>query len=86
ADIIFVIKTKPHARFARENNNLVCTVIITLEQALTGFSIPIDTLDGRRVMASEPGGIASSSHETVIRGEGMPSQRDQRMRGNLTVR
>eukprot|EP00903_Cladosiphon_okamuranus_P006991 g6802.t1 len=85
ADIVFVIKTKPHDRFTREDHDLVCTVIITLEQALTGFEIPIDTLDGRKVIAREPG-ISSSSHETTIRGEGMPSQKDQRVRGNLTVR
>ncbi|CBN75376.1 Heat shock protein 40 [Ectocarpus siliculosus] len=85
ADIVFVIKTKPHPRFTREDHDLICTVIITLEQALTGFTIPIDTLDGRKVMVTEPG-LSTSSQETVVRGEGMPSQKDQRVRGNLTVR
>ncbi|CAM9657979.1 unnamed protein product [Pylaiella littoralis] len=36
ADVVFVIKTKPHPRFERDENNLICTVIITLAQALTG--------------------------------------------------
>lgn len=36
ADIVFVIKAKPHARFTREDQNLIYTVTITLEQALTG--------------------------------------------------
>ncbi len=45
ADIVFVIKTKPHARFKREDQNLVCTVIITLEQALTGTARFFQGLD-----------------------------------------
>lgn len=86
ADIVFVIKTKPHPRFERDGNNLVYTAEITLEQALAGFEIIVETLDGRQLKCREPGGIASSSYETVVRGEGMPSQRDRSQKGNLTVR
>lgn len=47
-DIVFVIRTKPHARFERRGQNLICTVMITLEQALTGIHllIVIHTLAG----------------------------------------
>jgi DnaJ-class molecular chaperone len=47
ADIIFILQTKPHARFERDGDDLIHTANITLEEALTGVNLQIQTLDGR---------------------------------------
>lgn len=47
ADIVFVVRDKPHPRFTRESNNLVFVAKVLLGKALTGCSVDLPTLDGR---------------------------------------
>jgi len=49
ADLIFIIKDKPHAYFRRENSNLIYTAKINLGQALIGTTVHIEHLDGRKL-------------------------------------
>ena len=49
ADIVFIVKDKPHARFRREGINLVHTANVPLGKALTGTTVEIFTLDERTV-------------------------------------
>ena len=47
ADIIFVIKDKPHELFERDSdNNLLYTCKLSLKEALTGSTVQIPTLEG----------------------------------------
>jgi DnaJ family protein B protein 4 len=71
ADVVFVIKEKPHALFRREKDDLVCTLRVPLVDALCDGRRALTTLDGRelRVPAS---GAASAPAEWVVAGEGMP--------------
>ena len=71
ADVVFVIKEKPHAVFRREKDDLVCTLRVPLVDALCDGRRALTTLDGRelRVPAS---GAASAPAEWVVAGEGMP--------------
>lgn len=48
-DIIFVLREKPHPRFTRNKNDLHFTANITLLEALTGVTVEIETLNGRKV-------------------------------------
>eukprot|EP00667_Euglena_gracilis_P022746 EG_transcript_25414 len=45
-DVAVVVEQAPHLRFERHGADLHCVFDITLEQALTGFPIEVDTLDG----------------------------------------
>ncbi len=47
ADIVFIVKDKPHARFRRDGVNLIYTAPVLLGQALTGYTVEVHTLDGR---------------------------------------
>ncbi|KAJ3589792.1 hypothetical protein NHX12_010633 [Muraenolepis orangiensis] len=49
ADIVFIVRQKTHPWFTRQRNNLVYRAPISLEMALTGFSVDVETLDGRLV-------------------------------------
>lgn len=47
ADIVFIVKDKPHPIFRREASNLVYVQKIPLALALVGTTIHVPTLDGR---------------------------------------
>ena len=47
ADIVFIVKDKPHPRFRRNGVNLVHTAKVPLGRALTGCDVEIVTLDER---------------------------------------
>ena len=49
ADIVFVLRDKPHARFRREGPHLVHVAHIPLHAALAGCTLDVDTLDDRLI-------------------------------------
>ncbi|KAG5179968.1 hypothetical protein JKP88DRAFT_264141 [Tribonema minus] len=85
ADVVFIIKTKPHDRFKRVDNDLIYEANVTLQQALSGVDTVLETLDGRRLRVSEPF-LPSSTYETRITGEGMPSHKNASIKGDLVVK
>lgn len=84
-DIVFVIREQNHPRFQRHGNNLHYTARINLVSALTGGTLEIETLDGRRVPVSwsEP---VTPGTERVVRGEGMPISKAPGTKGDLVVK
>ncbi|KAF8820015.1 putative heat shock protein 40 [Cardiosporidium cionae] len=46
ADLVFILKTRPHPRFVRSGNNLLYKYRVGLLKALTGFTLMIEHLDG----------------------------------------
>lgn len=82
ADIIFIIKSKPHDRFRRSGDDLIYDCPITLEEALCGFCKTVQTLDGRelRIEASH----ATPETVKIIPAEGMPNSKTQR-KGDLRI-
>ena len=49
SDLVFTVKDKPHSHFRRENTDLIYTAKINLGQALTGTTLHIEHLDGRKL-------------------------------------
>ncbi|XP_075257851.1 dnaJ homolog subfamily B member 13-like [Convolutriloba macropyga] len=49
ADIVFILKDKPHARFERVGSDLIYTATVQLGEALTGCNVSIQTLDNREL-------------------------------------
>uniref|UniRef100_A0A3Q3EV81 DnaJ heat shock protein family (Hsp40) member B1b n=1 Tax=Labrus bergylta TaxID=56723 RepID=A0A3Q3EV81_9LABR len=49
ADVVFVLKDKPHPIFKRDGSDIVYTAKISLRDALCGCSINAPTLEGRTV-------------------------------------
>ncbi len=82
---MFVLKTKAHEKFIRDDKDLITTSEISLKDAVEGYTTNITTLDGRRLRVSEP--FLSHSHcQTVLTGEGMPSQRAGGEPGDLIIK
>ncbi|XP_049448724.1 dnaJ homolog subfamily B member 13 [Epinephelus fuscoguttatus] len=84
ADIVFIVRQKSHPLFVRQHNDLIYKARITLEMALTGFSVDVETLDGR-LLSIPINDIVHPAYNKVVTGEGMPLSQDPSHRGNLIV-
>eukprot|EP00118_Oscarella_pearsei_P003946 m.16396 g.16396 ORF g.16396 m.16396 type:complete len:315 (+) comp26896_c0_seq3:549-1493(+) len=84
ADIVFVVKNKPHAQFKRTGNDLHYTAKITLVQALTGCIIEIKTLDDR-VLSIPINEIVRPAFQKTVIGEGMPVSKQSGAHGNIVL-
>ncbi|XP_071800793.1 dnaJ homolog subfamily B member 13-like [Asterias amurensis] len=85
ADIVFIVRDKPHPRFKRDGNDLVFTARVLLGKALTGCSVEVPTLDGR-LLNIPINDIISPGYEKIVPGEGMPLSKAPEHKGNLVIR
>ncbi|XP_033834572.1 dnaJ homolog subfamily B member 13 isoform X1 [Periophthalmus magnuspinnatus] len=82
ADIVFIVQQKPHPVFERIDNDLIYHAQVSLEMALTGFSVEVETLDGRliNIPFNE---IVHPLYKKVVPKEGMPLPDDPSQKGDL---
>lgn len=89
-DLVFVVEGKPHERFAREGDDLIAKIEISLVDALTneiGAKRQLEHLDGRKLQVSVPPGVVKPGQETRVVGEGMPIRKKGASgKGDLVVR
>ena len=84
-DLQFTVTEKPHERFRREGDDLVCPVELDLKEALTGWKRTIATIDGRQVPVSGGGPTAPGFRETFPH-LGMPKPKSKSgERGDMVV-
>ncbi|XP_068187218.1 dnaJ homolog subfamily B member 13 [Antennarius striatus] len=84
ADIVFIIRQKSHPVFVRQANDLILKAQISLEKALTGFSVDVKTLDGKRLNVPI-NDIVHPAYKKIVTGEGMPLSQDCSQRGDLII-
>jgi len=82
-DVCFVIVERPHSTFARDGSTLTLRYTVSLLKALTGFTLSVTTLDGRKVQVPVNGVTQPGSHR-VVAGEGFPSSK-QKGKGDLVI-
>lgn len=82
-DLYVIVHIRPHDFFARQGDDLYCTVPITFAQAALGAELKIPTLlDGEESLEIPPG--TQSGDVFRLRGRGMPRV-DRPGRGDLVV-
>ena len=85
-DLVFRLREVRHARFRRENADLLTEMTISLQEALFGFERAIELLDGTTlVLKSREGEILKNDECLVVEDYGMPVWRAERERGRLFV-
>ncbi|KAL7000468.1 hypothetical protein U1Q18_001619 [Sarracenia purpurea var. burkii] len=84
SDLVFIIDEKPHSIFTRDGNDLVVTQKIPLAEALTGHTINLTTLDGRK-LTNPINNVIYPNYEEVVPREGMPIPKDPTTKGNLRI-
>jgi len=94
-DINFVVQVKEHSLFTRKAADLLITKKVSLNQALCGFAYKFKHLDGREVVIkTKPGEIIQAEGAVdekmmpfvkLVPSEGLPSQGNPFVKGNLYV-
>jgi len=84
ADLVFILHEVDHPRFKRQGNDLLYTANISLKQALSNPVIEVTTLDDRKLRITLNEVIQPNSKQ-VIKGEGMPLQKDPSHKGDLII-
>ncbi|KAH8415384.1 hypothetical protein KR222_006542 [Zaprionus bogoriensis] len=86
ADIVFIIRDKPHAHFRREGSDIHYTAHISLKQALCGAALQLPTLQGPPLAFSSAGGEIIKPQTTKRFGErGLPYPKNPGQRGALCL-
>ncbi|KAL4648729.1 hypothetical protein GN956_G6842 [Arapaima gigas] len=84
ADIVFVVKDKPHKLFRRDGSDVIYLAKISLREALCGCRVEAPTVDGR-VLTVSMQDIVRPGMKRRIMGEGLPLPKCPEKRGDLVV-
>ncbi|XP_068249239.1 dnaJ protein homolog 1-like [Palaemon carinicauda] len=85
ADIIFVIRDKPHSLFKRDGANLIYNAKITLRDALCGTRVAVPTLEGQKVTLNFSNEIIKPQTTKRLQGYGLPFPKDHTRKGDIIV-
>jgi DnaJ-class molecular chaperone len=72
-DVIFVIAEEPHDIWKRNGDDLVTEEVVSLKQALCGFSCSRRGVDGEQVVLNVMDVLAPNQDRRVV-GQGMPKR------------
>jgi len=85
ADIVFIIRDKPHQHFKREGSDLRHLCKITLREALCGVMVDIPTLTGERIPLNLANEVVKPTTVKHIKGYGLPHPKEAARRGDILV-
>lgn len=85
ADIVFIIRDKPHSLFRREGSDIRYTCKVTLKQALCGVVVEVPTLSGEKVTLNLTREIVKPNMVKRIQGQGLPFPKEPSRKGDLLV-
>lgn len=88
ADIVFIIRDKPHGNFKREGSDIKYTAKITLKQALGcggSWQLMIPTLGGGSVPLNINNEVIKPATIKRLQGRGLPYPKEPSRRGDLIV-
>lgn len=85
ADIVFVVKDKPHQNFRREGADIHYSAHVSLREALCGTTVFVPTLDGETVPMVMTNEIIKPATVKRLPGLGLPLPKQPSRRGDLIV-
>ncbi|XP_068574824.1 dnaJ homolog subfamily B member 1a [Cebidichthys violaceus] len=84
ADVVFVVKDKPHPVFRREGSDIIYPAKISLREALCGCTVNAPTLDGRTITVTSRD-VVRPGMKKRISGEGLPISKCPEKRGDMVL-
>lgn len=85
ADIIFIIRDKPHGTFKREGSDIRYSAKLTLKQALCGTTIRVPTLSSETIALNTAGEVIKPNTVKRIQGKGLPFPKEPSRKGDLLI-
>lgn len=86
ADIVFIIRDKPHNTFKREGSDIKYTAKITLKEALCATGqLKVPTLTGEVISINIQNEVIKPSTIRRIQGRGLPFPKEPNRRGDIIV-
>jgi len=86
ADMIFVVKQKPHPFFERDREHLIYKAHIKLSQALRGVKLHIPHVDGTTKEISIVDRVIDPHYIHRVVGAGMPKPKEPGSYGDLLIK
>jgi len=83
-DLILRIQTRPHPKFERRGDDLYTNVTVSLVDALNGFELDIEHLDGHKVHVTRDK-ITWPGARIRKKGEGMPNYENNNLFGTMYI-
>jgi len=83
-DLVLNIRTYPHSKFERRGDDLYTNVTVSLVDALNGFDMSIEHLDGHKVQVSREK-VTWPGARIRKKGEGMPNYENNNLFGTLYI-
>lgn len=85
-NVVVVLQQREHKDFRREGDNLFYKKEILLSEALCGFKFFIPQMDNRQLLVKSPSDyIVKPGQVMVIKGEGMPQNKNPYVTGSLYI-
>ncbi|KAL2160667.1 hypothetical protein VTH06DRAFT_1355 [Thermothelomyces fergusii] len=84
-DLVFIVEEKPHPVFTRDGDDIICTVKLSLKEALTGWKRTVTTIDGKNLNIEKAGPTQPGSSDSYP-SLGMPISKKPGQRGNFIVK
>ncbi|KAM6957547.1 dnaJ homolog subfamily B member 1a [Aplochiton taeniatus] len=84
ADVVFVVKDKPHPVFHREGSDIIYPAKISLKDALCGCTITAPTLEGGFINITSRDVIRPGMKKRIV-GEGLPLSKCPEKRGDMIL-
>lgn len=85
ADIVFIIRDKPHPVFRREGSDVKYTASISLNDALCGTTLHVPTLTGEKVLLNMQNEVIKPTTVKRVNGRGLPYPKEPSRKGDLLV-
>ncbi|KAK2722888.1 dnaJ protein homolog 1-like [Artemia franciscana] len=85
ADVVFVIKDKPHPTFKRDGSDIRYTAKISLRDALCGTRVDVPTLSGEIIRIDTSSEIVKPTTQRKASGYGLPYPKEPNRRGDLII-
>ncbi|XP_063981664.1 dnaJ protein homolog 1-like isoform X2 [Diachasmimorpha longicaudata] len=85
ADIVFIIRDKPHPLYRREGQDIRYTCKLSLKQALCGTVVDVPTLSGEKISLNLTRDVVKPNMVKRIQGQGLPFPKEPSRRGDLLV-